>query len=308
MEEQNQKYLHKWLNDELSDAEFEEFSQTDLYKEHIGIITSFTGARIPEFNEKEAYAELIETRTTKANEKGKLIQLNKRWLTIAASLVLFVTIGYLSLKWMNTDFSNYETAYGETEHLVLPDTSNVALNIQSSLSYNGKEWNNSRELLLTGEAYFKVAKGKIFRVNTSEGIVEVLGTQFNVKQREGLFEVVCYEGKVQVTHNKKQYILTAGDYFSFAKGNVIYETKKVLSNRPEWLDKKSHFNGIPMHIVLKDIALYYDVEIIISDNVDNNQLFSGGYTHTEELKNVLESICNPFNLTYTIKNKTVYIE
>lgn len=309
MENKNNTYLHKWLNDELSEAEFEAFSKSEEYKENADIVNLFKGAKVPVFDEVTAYQELTKMKASQQNkQKEKVFQLNRKWMSMAASLVLLITIGYLSFQWLTNEMEHYETAHGEIEQLVLPDNSTVALNMQSSISYNAETWKKSRGLLLDGEAYFKVAKGKTFKVNTSLGIVEVLGTQFNVKQRNHQFEVVCYEGKVQVTHQNKQYILTAGDYFSFVNGHIQFESKKIQNVKPDWLEKRSYFNGVPLYIIFKDIELYYDIQIVTKNNIDNQQLFSGGYKHSENLKNVLKSICEPFGLSYTIKKDTVYIE
>ena len=64
----------------------------------------------------------------------------------------------------------------------------------------------------TGEGFFSVQKGSRFKVVSQQGIVEVLGTQFNILSRKGTYEVACVEGKVKVHDSKKisGVILTAG--------------------------------------------------------------------------------------------------
>ena len=69
----------------------------------------------------------------------------------------------------------------------------------TTLKYASNKWDKKRRVRLEGEAFFKVAKGSTFTVDTKTGSVKVLGTQFNVKNRIGFFEVVCYEGLVGVT-------------------------------------------------------------------------------------------------------------
>jgi ferric-dicitrate binding protein FerR (iron transport regulator) len=51
-----------------------------------------------------------------------------------------------------------------------------------------------------------------FSVNTTAGVITVLGTQFNVKERN-YFEVHCYEGLVSVTHNNETIKLPPGKHF-----------------------------------------------------------------------------------------------
>ncbi|MBQ0740845.1 FecR domain-containing protein, partial [Aquimarina celericrescens] len=84
---------------------------------------------------------------------------------------------------------------------VLPDGSFVDLNAGSELTHQRFFWSQNREITLQGEGYFKVTSGTNFTVTTSLGKIEVLGTQFNIKEREKLFEVNCYEGRVKVSTN-----------------------------------------------------------------------------------------------------------
>jgi ferric-dicitrate binding protein FerR (iron transport regulator) len=56
--------------------------------------------------------------------------------------------------------------------------------------------NGLTSALTLEEAYFQVKKGQTFSVNTTDGVVKVLGTHFNVKQRKNYFEVNCFEGLV----------------------------------------------------------------------------------------------------------------
>ena len=89
----------------------------------------------------------------------------------------------------------------------MPDGSSVNLNAGSELEYTSFNWKKNRVLSLGGEAFFKVKKGKTFTVITKEGNVKVLGTQFKVKSREKLYEVTCFEGKVQVVIQKDTLVL-----------------------------------------------------------------------------------------------------
>jgi len=63
----------------------------------------------------------------------------------------------------------------------------VVLNSKSTISFNKTDWKNNRQLTLDGEAYFKVEKGSTFTVNTNNGSVTVLGTQFNVNSTRRFF-------------------------------------------------------------------------------------------------------------------------
>ncbi len=145
--------------------------------------------------------EVLEKITQKTSNK-KVKKLIPNWMFAAAASIalLFSTVYYLT--GTNESFS---TSFGEQLALVLPDGSEVLLNSKSTLSYKKSDWfDGKRTLELTGEGYFKVKKGSTFSVNSTNGNVSVLGTQFNVKTNPSYFEVLCYEGRVQVKTMKKQ--------------------------------------------------------------------------------------------------------
>ncbi len=114
----------------------------------------------------------------------------------------------------------------------LPDLSQVKLNAQSRLTFNKKSWNKKREVVLDGEAYFKVAKGSKFSVITKDGTVTVLGTQFNVKHRDNYFEVVCFEGSVGVEYKESSVTLKPGYSFLIIDGNQFAKDKDTRLNLP----------------------------------------------------------------------------
>ncbi|MEJ7830748.1 MAG: FecR family protein, partial [Segetibacter sp.] len=99
-----------------------------------------------------------------------------------------------------------KTDYGNLKSVVLPDSSLVVLNANSTIKFSNK-WgkSKSREVWLQGEAFFNVRhinkdssyieKYEQFIVHTDELIVEVLGTSFDIRQRRGKTEVVLETGK-----------------------------------------------------------------------------------------------------------------
>ena len=186
----------------------------------------------------------------------------------------------------------------------LPDESQVTLNAVSFLSYNKKEWREVRDVSLEGEAYFKVAKGQTFNVITSSGKVSVLGTQFNVKQRDHLFEVVCYEGSVRVTHLLKTEILKPGDSFLILDGKYIAKEKETSSD-PSWINNKSYFKSMPFAHVLNEFERQFNVSINFQ-NVDIEQLFTGSFDHNDKTL-ALKSITLPLNLKYSIIDENTIV-
>ena len=140
-----------------------------------------------------------------------------------------------------------------------------------------------------------MAKGSRFDVETADGIISVLGTQFNVKAREGYFEVICFEGMVAVKVGQKIVELPPENMFRIIDGT--FSTSSALKDpSPAWLRNESSFKSVPFKLVLKEFERQYDVSIT-TNNMNLEQLFTGRFTH-DNLSLALNSISLPLNLQF----------
>ncbi|GAL64460.1 FecR family protein [Algibacter lectus] len=253
---------------------------------------------VPKIDAEQALADFKKRSFKK--EETKVVPLNfKTFMKVAAVLVVLLTSSYF-LFFNHT--TSYSTEIAQTETLKLPDNSEVILNAQSELAFNKKEWNQNRSLTLKGEAFFKVTKGKKFTVDTDAGSIQVLGTQFNVKERDNYFEVQCYEGSVSVTHKNNKTILTLGKSVRVVNGELV-EVKPFNAENPSWLAKESSFSEVPLWQVINELEVQYDI-VIDASKIDAEQMFSGTFTHND--KNIaLQSVTIPLKLSYAITGKNV---
>lgn len=286
-----EELLHKWLNNELSEAQTEVLKQDPTYASLLDIAQYSSQLETPEFDQAAAYASIKQKNTT-----TKTIKLTP-WKTIAkvAAMVAIVFTVYLFVNSLDT---NINAQFGEQMAHVLPDDSNIILNAGSQLSYNKNDWDENREVTLTGEAFFKVAKGSTFTVITPQGQVQVLGTQFNVYARDNDFAVSCFEGRVSVSLNDEVVTLTKGMGVNWRDGKMTTTEKSELLV-PYWVDHESSFSNEILANVLNELERQYDIKID-AKGVDTNRLFSGSFTH-DDLNIALQSICNPLQITYEVK-------
>ena len=288
----------KWFEGEISSEDIKKSYPSEDFSalEKMGFYSKQLEA--PKVDAQKALAE-FKARKLKKNEP-KVIPLNfKSFMKIAAIFVVMLTSSYF-LFFNNA--KSFETQIAQTKTFNLPDDSEVILNAQSKLSFNKKEWKENRNLELDGEAFFKVTKGEKFTVITDAGSIQVLGTQFNVKERDNYFEVQCYEGSVSVTSSKEKVILTPGKSFRVIDGAVVL-AKDFNAENPSWLAQESSFDNVPLWQVINELEIQYDITIDAS-NVDTSKTFTGTFTHTE--KNVaLQSITIPLKLSYKIKGDKV---
>nr|WP_321225118.1 FecR family protein [uncultured Psychroserpens sp.] len=290
--------IQKWLDHDLNDQELEAFKQLDDYNDLIKLDAEIGGFKANSFNDDNALEHIW---TTINSTKKKPIKLLSTLSKIAAILVICFGIYFYTTTLDTTS----NTLASQHKSLALPDASQVELNAMSSLTFNKSNWDDSRKISLEGEAFFKVAKGKQFDVETSMGTVTVLGTQFNVKQRTNFFEVICYEGKVGVNSEEKNITLLPGDTFLIIDGKYIATEKENLKH-PSWLDHKSTFKSIPYREVIAEFERQYDVNIELK-NIDGTQNFTGSFIHND-IEFALKSITLPLQLKYSKTDNIIKLE
>lgn len=295
-----ENYLAKWLNNELSEEELTTFQSTEAYASYQKLLEVSNSLTPPAFDVESALTALNE-RKDKKTQRAKVIPLFtiKRLMRIAAALAILLVGSFM---YFNSLDENVSTKYAERKEIILPDDSRLTLNADSKISYNEKAWNKKRNISLDGEAFFKVAKGKRFTVTTRDGLVAVLGTHFNVENRDGFFEVTCYEGLVSVTYNAKETKLPAGISFMVVNG-VVQENDLPQVANPSWIDNESSFKSIPLQFVFAELERQFNIGIE-THGVDLNQLFTGTFSNTN-VNLALQSISVPSHLQYELEGNKV---
>ncbi len=299
-------FLAKWLNDELDSSELQELQQAPEFESYNKIVSTLDKLDAPAFDEKAAFASFksnyLATPQIKEEQETKVIKMNvwKPILRIAAVVVL--AVGFYT--YFNTLDTSVATDLAEMTEITLPDNSEVIVNAGSEISFNENSWNDNREVNLKGEAFFKVAKGQKFDVVTTDGIVSVLGTQFNVNNREGLFQVTCYEGLVSVAYNDEITKLPAGTTFTVLNGEVVSK-EAPTSAVPSWTQNESSFRSMPLAIVVAELERQHNI-VIETENIDLNKNFTGNFSNND-VNLALKSISIPLNLIFDIQDKKVIL-
>lgn len=293
-----EELIKKWLDNNLTSEEQKAFDALDESTDLIKLNNALSSIKAPEFSVNEEYIHL-QSQLKVAKKK------TTKWfypvLRIAAVIALLLSAYYYT----TTLDTEIQTKIAEQNNITLPDASEVNLNVNSFLAFNKNKWDDSRVVNLEGEAFFKVAKGKKFDVITKYGTVTVLGTEFNVTQRNNYFEVTCFEGLVAVTHNENRIELSPGNSFRWIDGKVIVNEKE-LATQPSWLRGESSYNKVSIKHILSELENYYDIEINAGD-IDTSRLFTGSFTH-KNLDLALKSVTIPLNLSYNKTGATVVLK
>jgi ferric-dicitrate binding protein FerR (iron transport regulator) len=288
-----------WIEGKITDEEVKKLVSQEEYFEFLKFKKGFDVLAALEAP-MDATFEKIKAKTTAHKEKRtKIINLNTKWFSAVAA-ALIIAFGIFKFNQTGQEVF-YVSQFGEQKTIALLDGSEVILNAKSTLKYNKKDWKNKRELFLEGEAYFKVTKGSTFTVNTDKGSVTVLGTQFNVSSKGDYFDVVCYEGRVQVTASNYIDILTPGKSVSINKGESTAKTTALIA--PEWIAGKSSFEHKPLGLVLDELEKQFNVHFD-RNNINQQATFTGSFDH-KKLNLALASVLKPMGIKYKIAGKNI---
>ena len=291
-------FLAQWFEGSITDAKAQGFlteKEFLAYKELQTGMLAYEHATKPE---KESF-DALQEHITKQSSKKRFFSRN-RVAAIAAVIVVCFGLAYF----LNTPDISIETDFAAQKTSKLLDGSEVILNAKSELHYDGDRWENDRTVHLTGQAYFKVEKGSLFTVETDQGTVQVMGTQFDVTSVADYFEVHCYEGKVGVRFDEDEVILTAGQSIRKIKGNDP-ERQRVEDNKPSWTEGESRFKSVPLKYVILALERQYGLQFVTT-SIDETVVFTGSFRHSN-LHLALITIFKPLEIQYTKKANNIYV-
>jgi transmembrane sensor len=196
-------------------------------------------------------------------------------------------------------------------HITLPDSTGVWLNVSSSIEYN-PEFNEHRDVQLTGEAFFDVKKKHKFpfTVKTPLFSIQVKGTRFNVLAYESqIKEATLEEGEIELTlhGSAEKYAMAPGDQILIDNAERTIIRKKV---NPEaftaWKEPGLIFDNTTLGDIVAKLENRFRVDIVVDDSIAQRERFSMDI-EDESIEDILEMIHLSSNLNYKIENKTIKI-
>lgn len=202
------------------------------------------------------------------------------------------------------------TARGEEYQLILPDGSKVWLNSASSLRFPAEFKGTERNVELTGEAYFEIAKvkKKPFIVKIRQVKVEVLGTHFNVMsyQDEGEIKTTLLEGAVKIASGNTDNVLKPGEQAIVDPSNKIQIRHADTEQAVAWKDGYFKFNKQDIRYIMRQLARWYDIDVVYEGEIPAD-LFVGKIRRRENITEVLK-IFELSQIKYQIKGRKIIIK
>ena len=187
---------------------------------------------------------------------------------------------------------------GFTYNVTLADGTEVTLNAGSSLKYPEIFVGKQREVELSGEAYFNVAKSDIpFEISVCGSKIRVYGTRFNVKERpQKTIETVLIEGKIGFkSPGHKEVRVSPGELVSYDMTSTGIKIQPVdVQYATAWLDGVFRYRDKPLDLVLEDISTWYGVSFESREGLDKIEVTMNlnKTTPIDEVVSFLERVTN----------------
>ncbi|MCH8567165.1 MAG: FecR domain-containing protein [Balneolales bacterium] len=235
----------------------------------------------------------------------------------AAAAVLLIAIGTGFWFQLSPQYETFTAMPGETARITLADNSTVLLNSGSELLVPKGFGDNHRNLELNGEAFFEVAGASIpFMVTTSNAVVEVLGTSFNVRSwshhKTSQTLVGLESGKVDIyspARLESRSRLEPGQVVRIVgtTGLTNLEENIPISDITAWRNKDFAFNGTSLEDALDEIQRRFNVSVQLRQNAARSKQVTGFYRNPENPRLILDDLATITGLTLEEKNSSFWL-
>ena len=193
-----------------------------------------------------------------------------RWLRYAASVLLLFGVALWLIIPRSQEPFIAQTGAHEQQTFVLPDGTEVTMNIKSTLACAADFGKADRQITFDGEAVFHVAKDadKPFVINVGDYSVTVLGTVFNLSAytTDDAYTVTLLEGAVKVKYAYDSVIMKPLDEVRFDKETESFELQQVqIAKADTWINGRLEFDNIELGDLAHKLEREYDVQIAFAD-------------------------------------------
>jgi|GEM_PF-335664 len=327
-----QKILSDWTG-------FSEKEKSEICKEHQVSIEDVNflrqiwlglDFRFPEYPPEKVETALDETvwkiaeRKNPVPGKSPMRKMYEQFAKIAAILIVplllytvYIQTGDWSLKHQEgkNQIITVCSQPGTITRVILPDRTKVCLNAGSTISYPDAFNGKTRNVSLSGEAYFEVVKNKKMPMIVSAGDIrlKVYGTSFNVTAYPGeqSGKVTLVEGSVSLSSSqkkfdgKKEFCIQPGQTVTFYNDSKKLEVEnKDTFLFTAWKDGLLVFKNTSFEEVIKELSRRFNVDIELTDR-NLAPIPMDATFRNENINEILRllSLGTPFKYRYGLQHK-----
>jgi len=266
---------------------------------------------LSQLDHNKALIELADGRMVNVEDIEKLnLDLPGVNIDEAKGLISFYTPNLVDVPLLN---HTIHTPAGGEYSIVLPDGSIAKLNANSTIKFPNR-FKNQREVEILGEVYFQIKKDNLkkFIVSSNHQVLEVLGTNFNIKsyKEDNITTTTLESGSLKVTdkNNHNSIVLIPGQ--TARNGNQLslrIEGDK-LQKESAWRGGEFYFDGENLEEVLSIVSRWYDINIIYQYKPSKDAQYGGVISRDKPLATVLSLLADKENLKFVISGKEVIVK
>lgn len=189
-----------------------------------------------------------------------------------------------------------ESGNKENTKVTLPDGTLVWLNSASRLVYSDSFTKKDREVELSGEAYFEVAKDQKhpFVVNLGPGSITVTGTRFDVSayERESQIHAALMEGGITFRTDRATIDILPGEVVTYTKSdNSIMKKHSDVDAWTAWMRGCMNLSSLTYSDLFSRLSTVYSVVIVYNPRKYAGNTVNLVLNSSESLDNVMDALC-----------------
>ncbi|PHQ29568.1 FecR family protein [Leeuwenhoekiella nanhaiensis] len=201
--------------------------------------------------------------------------------------------------------------YGKTLKVKLPDQTEVTLNAGSTLEFPSRFEGKTREVKLTGEAFFDVYKNKMqpFVVRSQNLHVEVLGTRFNIQAypEDESIKTTLEEGSVKLFTTEapdEHMLLSPGELATYSrKLQNLTKEQAHIAQQTAWVRGEMLLDNTPFSVILKKLERHFNVKATNHYAQLEKESFSGIVKLDLGIEEILQVLQLDTAFEYKLSNK-----
>lgn len=210
------------------------------------------------------------------------------------------------------------TSKGQKSNIILRDGSKIVLNSDTRVTYDKDFGLTNRNIKLTGEAYFEVAKNKDlpFNVVANNTTTTAIGTAFNITafKGESSTAISLVSGKVKIfsigksDNTDSEVVLQPGQEYLVDENNEgaivrSFDANKVIS----WKDNMLYFDNTRIQELILTLERWYNVKVTVLNPEVMTDIRGTGQFKNESLQNVLRVLSYSLKFDYQLNDDKVTI-
>lgn len=325
MQPKRLKYLYdRYVSGRITSAEYNELSEyitQNQTEEQLHELIKETWNTAPLHKQPDDKADQIFrnilSHTDLAIHKPPRLQVILKRVAVAASIAILAGLGWYFINKQQTAASlpskniMATTQSQNRRYILLPDGSRVVLNHGSTLTWSPAFNGKTREVYLTGEAYFDIQhlENKPFIVHTGSVETTVLGTAFNINAYQKYIVVTVTRGKVKVENNHRAVAIITPNEQVTVNAEQNNSTKQTVDAKEavEWKQKELVFDDLSMDEIALALEMQFNVSISFGDEVLKQKHVTVTFQNNESLEDMLNVITKVNGMHYTRKGNEINI-